>query len=106
MKRHSTPEYEKRLKIAMKAFEAGCVIFSMNTQKWYSPREFIESDEVVVFKMYGMEERHNFTLFYPKFAIQKKMEDLKKAELDFENYIDWIMNAFEFSPKQKNKVTK
>ena len=40
--------YEKRLKIAQEAFDSGCMIFASDSQKWYTPREFVNSGEQLI----------------------------------------------------------
>jgi hypothetical protein len=96
-------EYQERLKIAMKAFEAGCVIRSNDTGKWYTPREFLESDEKVVYTRKGLQDFHNFTTFYPASAIKSRLDALREAEQDFHEFMTKIVHAFDFSPKKKLK---
>jgi hypothetical protein len=90
------PDYEARKKLSVKAFEAGCVICSNG--KFYTPRDFLESDVKVTFMMSGMQEYSNCPLHYPKHAIERKLEDLRKAQQEFESFIQSLTTAFEFHP--------
>lgn len=90
--------YKDKLKLAMKAFEAGCIIYSHESKQWYTPREFMYCDERVVFKAMGMEKHTNFTLLYPEHAIKKKLEDLHRAEHEFDAFMQKMLTAFKMSP--------
>lgn len=96
-------DYHDRLKIAMEAYNKGCVIFSENTRKWYTPREFVDSDEKVIFKRVGLDNYSNFTNFYPAFAIKSKLEALHDAEQEFQDFMKKMLNAFELRPLDKKK---
>ncbi len=92
--------YKDKLKLAMKAFNAGCIIYSHETECWYTPREFMECEERVVYKTLGMEKHTNFTLLYPEHAIKKKLVDLHRAEQEFDAFMQKMLTAFTFSPVQ------
>lgn len=92
--------YKAKLKIALKAFDTGSLIISTETQKWYTPREFMESNERVQVKTYGMQEYSNFTLHYAQNAIKKKLEELHLAQAELDAMVEKVLTAFEFSPKK------
>jgi hypothetical protein len=99
------PDYEARKKLSIKAFEAGCVICSNG--KFYTPRDFLESDVKVTFLKSGMQEYSNCPLHYPKHAIERKLEDVRKAQQELESFMQSLTTAFEFHPvKQPNKKIK
>lgn len=101
----NNPDYEARKKLSIKAFEAGCVICSNG--KFYTPRDFLESDVKVTFMTSGTQEYSNCALHYPKHAVQRKIEDLRKAQHEFESFIQSLTTAFDFHPvKQPNKKYK
>ncbi|MGN7205510.1 hypothetical protein ACTHQF_14640 [Pedobacter sp. SAFR-022] len=96
--------YKIKREIAMKAFNLGCVIFSHDTKKVYTPREFMESDEVVSVQKLGMQDYNNFTLHYAKYAIAKKLEELRHAQEEFDKFMLKMLDAFQLNPQQtKNK---
>lgn len=95
------PDYEARKKLSVKAFESGCVICSKG--KFYTPREFLESDEKVTFMKSGMQEYSNCPLHYPKHAIERKLEDLRKAHKEFESFMQSLITAFELHPVKASK---
>jgi hypothetical protein len=92
------PDYEARLEVSLKAFESGCVIFSSTTKTFYTPRDFLDSDEKVIITKLGLDEHSNCILHHPKHAISRKIEDLQKAHKDFENFVQRMMTAFELHP--------
>ncbi|MGN7203944.1 hypothetical protein ACTHQF_06690 [Pedobacter sp. SAFR-022] len=98
LKDKNSEAYKDKLKLAMKAFKAGCIIYSHETKQWYTPREFMDCDERVVFKAMGMEKHTNFTLLYPEHAIKKKLEDLCRVEQEFDTFMKKMLAAFKFSP--------
>lgn len=104
LKDKNSEAYKDKLKLAMKAFEAGCIIYSHESRHWYTPREFMDCEEKVVFKQLGIERYTNFTLFYPQHAIKKKLEDLHRAEQEFDEFMRKMLTAFQLSPvKVKEK---
>jgi sulfate adenylyltransferase subunit 1 (EFTu-like GTPase family) len=104
LKNKGSEAYKQKLELAMSAFDSGCLIYSHDTCNWYTAREFMESKERVIYKMLGMEKHSNFTLIYPKQAIERKMEDLQKAQLEFDMFIKKVLGAFQISPlDSKNK---
>lgn len=92
--------YKIKREIAVKAYNLGCVIFSHETKKVYTPREFMDSDETVVVKRLGMQDYHNFTLHYAKYAIAKKLEDLRKAHEEFDAFMLKMLDAFQLNPQE------
>ena len=97
--------YKDKLKVALDAFNSGCVIHSNDTGKWYTPREFMDCDERVVFTKVDSSEQINFTLIYPNHAIKRKSHDLQDAEQDFQSFMLKMLDAFKLSPiKGKNKT--
>jgi hypothetical protein len=89
-------DYEARKKVSVKAFESGCVI-CLNG-KFYTPRAFLESDEKVTFMTSGTQEYSNCTLHYPRHAVERKLEDLRKAHKEFESFMQSLITAFELHP--------
>jgi len=92
--------YKDKREIAIKAFNLGCVIFSHDTKKVYTPREFMESDEVVRVQKLGMQSYNNFTLHYAKYAIAKKLEELRHAQEEFDKFMLKMLDAFQLNPQQ------
>ena len=95
------PDYEARKKVSVKAFESGCVI-CLNG-KFYTPRAFLESDEKVTFMTSGTQEYSNCTLHYPRHAVERKLEDLRKAHKEFESFMQSLITAFELNPIKASK---
>jgi len=102
--------YTARLKIAMTAYTSGSIIFSQDTKNIYTPREFLDSNEEVRYKEYGLKEYHNFTLLYPHTLITGLISEVDKAKnqlIDAEKKLHStvlkLFKTFELRPKEKNK---
>lgn len=102
------PYYEQRVEYAIKAHKNGCLIFSPQKKKLYTPREFVESGEEVSFSRPGLEDYINFTQLYPKMALEARIErvqkaqaDLAAAEKELEDVIKKVLKAFKFIPRKK-----
>ena len=98
MNTRTDPNYEGRKKIALKAFNGGYMIFAQDSQRFYTPREFVNSSEKVVIKKIGLDEYMNCTLIDAKHAIGRKLEDLQKAQKEFDQFMNSMMNAFDLHP--------
>lgn len=97
------PIYDERKILAIKAFETGCMLFSSDTQKWYTPKEFLASDEVIKTETYSMHKYSNIVLHSPKGAIAFELEKLHKANKEFDSFLNRVFNAFEMHPIGKDK---
>jgi len=97
--------YKARLEIAKQAFNSCCMISSGGS--WYTPREFLDSDIKVEFMKVGMNTyTKNITMHHVNRAIGRKMEDLQKAQKDFDAFMVKILGAFELNPiESKRKKT-
>ena len=91
-------DYQARKRLAVKAFESGTLIYSTYSHKFYTPREFLDSNEKVVITKNGMDELCNCKLHYPKNAIERKLEDLRRAQDEFDSFLKKVMTAFELHP--------
>jgi hypothetical protein len=67
----------------------------------------MESNERVVLKGDGLEKYSNFTLMYPKQAIERKLEDLPKAQTEFDSFMKKVLGGLSISPRDtKPKSSK
>ena len=98
--------YKTKREIAIKAFNLGCVIFSHDTKKVYTPREFVDSDEVVRVQKLGVQTYNNFTLHYAKHAIAKKLEELRHAQEEFDKFMLKMLDAFQLNPQEAKTKKK
>lgn len=103
LKNKDSKLYREKREFAMRAFNGGCVIYTHGSRKWYTPREFMDSDETIEVKTFGSQDYANVTLMYPKHAIEKRLEDLRKAQEDFDAFMVKMLTAFELNPKPKPK---
>ena len=97
---HKTDKaYQERLVISNKAFKGGHLIFSPKSQKWYTPREFLESNENVEYQRVGMDDFPNVNMFNPIDAIGRQMSILQKAQKDLDEVIIKVRTAFDINSK-------
>lgn len=106
LKNKDSNAYKDKLALAMKAFEEGCFIFSCDSKKLYTPREFMECPERVTSTMYGLQEIHNMNLLYVDHLVKSKLEDLRKAQDDYDAFMKKVMNSFKLSPREPMKKRK
>lgn len=97
------PMYEERVSLATRAFASGCIIFSSDTKEWYTPREFVESNEVLIKSTLALQDYSNMTLLFPKTVVGKELEILQKAQERYNKSMDRILTAFELKPIPKGK---
>jgi hypothetical protein len=71
LKNKNSEAYKAKAQVALKAFESGCLIWCQDGKKFYTPREFMDSDEVVTIKYVELQQYKNYTLVYPQHAIQR-----------------------------------
>jgi hypothetical protein len=96
-------QYELRCKIAKEAFESGCLIF-VTGDRWYTPREFVDSKVVVDIKKLDTREYYeNVTKHTVKHAISHQLTKVRETEKQFEVFMNKVLTAFELHPIKKNK---
>lgn len=93
--------YLLKKKFALDAFKSNCLIYA--NEKWYTPREFMDSDFVLEEKQIGMQKYHNATRHSVKSAVLRKLEDLRKAQKDYEEFMQKVVKAFDLSPVEAKK---
>jgi hypothetical protein len=91
--------YKLRVEVSKKAFNNHCLIFSPESQKWYTPREFLESNEKVERKPVGMHDYYNVSFFNPQSAILRQLEMLQKAQKGLDELILKVNSSFEIISK-------
>jgi hypothetical protein len=77
-----------------------------DTQKWYTPKEFVESNEIIKSDSYALQEYTNIVLHYPKNAISWHKTRAQQSQKDFDSFLERVMNAFELHPIGKGKQSK
>jgi len=73
------PEYAQKRVYAKEAYHAKCFIYSRSTKQWYTPEEFMASDERVVIRR-GKEELGVFLIIDPILAYKQKLELIVKLQ--------------------------
>ena len=95
--------YKDRLKLAQQAFDSGCMLFSADTKKWYTPREFVNSGEQLIPSGAGLDTYRNVTRFYPKYAIEKMLQEKEEADRVFKEFMLKLVDAFDIKSKPRKK---
>ncbi|WP_448104709.1 hypothetical protein [Pedobacter panaciterrae] len=95
------PARTAKLAIAKDAAIAGCLIYSNETGNWYTPKQFMESKERVNIHRGKDDSEKKFRIRIPEAGIKEKMEVLRKAQDDLQNFIALTTEYFEMQAKQK-----
>lgn len=106
LKNKHSKAYKAKLALAMKAFEQGCFIFSVDTKKLYTPREFMDSTERVTSTMYAQQEIFNINLLYIDHLVKSKLEDLRRAQEEYDTFMKKVFEGFNLSPMEPLKKRK
>nr|WP_199083049.1 hypothetical protein [Pedobacter sp. ASV19] len=99
--------YDKRVEIAIKAYKNGCFVFSIKSQKLYTPREYVESGEEVSYSV-GFDQYPDVTLLYPKKAFEaahekvvKAKHELMQSEINLQNVLQKIFVNYDLKPIER-----
>lgn len=98
-------DYNAKLVYAKDAYHSGCWVYSTRTGKLYTPREFVQSDEVINWSR-GEEESGVFTILDPRkfrYLILENVRNQTEEAIKLEKRID---EYYEMSPRPKNKKSK
>lgn len=93
--------YDSRVEVAINAFDNGCMIFTLETKKWYTPREFVNSGELVFYNDKIKKVYNNVRLIPAKKALEIRLEDLEKAQDAFKDFVKRLNGAFNLVPVKK-----
>ncbi|RZK64292.1 MAG: hypothetical protein EOO92_27710 [Pedobacter sp.] len=100
---NATP-HELRVLVAKEAFNSRCMIWSVDDQKYYTPREFVESDVVVEVRFIDSRRYFsNITMFAPEYAIKQELERIKETQTKVDLFIQRVFTAFELQPIVKTQ---
>ena len=96
------PEYAQKRAYAKEAYLTGCWIYSVDNDIWYTPEEFMASGERI--RIYrGQEEKGKYLIRDPKAGLKEKLEQLKKLQLEVDEYSRKLMNYFDFNISKTKK---
>jgi hypothetical protein len=98
--------YKAKLALSIKAFEKGCFIHSKDTGKLYTPREFLESDEKIKIETYAQQDYSNMTLHYVDYLMKSKLAELRKAQQDYDEFMQKVVEGFSLTPRPALKKKK
>ncbi|MES2826702.1 MAG: hypothetical protein V4687_01040 [Bacteroidota bacterium] len=95
--------YDERVQIALKAFKEGYVIFSPDSQKWYTSRTYVESGEEVTYRdPYGTRDKlPTVVLHQPGAAIVAQIDRVELENAKLKLLVKSINEAFNFDPANK-----
>jgi hypothetical protein len=86
--------------VAKDAYYAGCWVYSVTTGKWYTPEEFVESDEKI--RMHrNKPEEGLFKVMDPKAGIRTKLDKLNKMRIELEEFTRKVCDYYDFKRKGK-----
>lgn len=91
-----------KLAIATDAGKAGCLIYSVNTGKWYTPKQFMKADIETVFIKRGRDNGEKiFKIMRPEAGIKQKLDNLQRAETELREFMATVIDVFALEAKQK-----
>lgn len=93
--------YQLKKEFAIRAFNGGCMIYADG--RWYTPREFMDSDFVLEQKQVGMQKYYNATLHHAQAAIERMQADLNKAHEEYQDFMKRVLTAFEMHSREARK---
>lgn len=91
------PGYEAKRAIAKDAWFSGAWIYNSNNGKWYSPEEFMKSDEIVNFNR-GKDDANKFKIRDPKVGIIEKIKILEVAQKEVSEFINRVHEYYDLKP--------
>ena len=98
--RSKDPEYNAKLVHAKDAHAAGCWVYSMQTKKLYTPREFLESDERIhIYR--GKEDQSRFKIVDPRGMLSKLIGDVQERTKEIAKLQQRIYEYYDVVAKGK-----
>jgi len=96
------PEYIAKLAIATDAGKAGCLIYSVDTDKWYTPKQFMKAENEKVGIHRGRDNgEKKFKIMGPESGIKQKLDNLQRAETELREFMTTVIDVFALEAKQK-----
>jgi hypothetical protein len=92
------PHRAGRRKLAIEAFDDNCIIFSTTTKKFYTPVDFVESNEQVIYVTIGAEEHCNCKLHSVEFTAECKLSEFQEALNEYQTFMHKLTTAFSSHP--------
>lgn len=100
MKEQPDIGHQMKRAVAADAYHAGCWVYSVKTGKWYTPEEFVKSDESVDIHR-GKPEEGKFKVVDPKAGIKAKMEKVRIVQMELEEFTKKVCDYYDFKRKGK-----
>lgn len=92
--------YQLKRAVARDAYHAGCWVYSVETGKWYTPEDFVQSAERV--RMHrNKPEEGQFKVMDPKAGIRTKLDKLNKMQMELEEFTKKVCDYYDFKRKGK-----
>lgn len=92
-------QQQKRV-IAKDAYYAGCWVYCIDSGKWYTPEEFVHSPERI-YEHRGKPQDSQFKVMDPKAGISAKMEKVRIAQAELEEFTKKVCDYYDFKRKGK-----
>lgn len=94
------PGAAQKKAIFQEALISGCWIYSTVSKKWYTPDEFMASEETV-HKHRDTDDSKKFVVKHPLIGLQERIDYLKRASEETDNFNKRIHNYYELRRKTK-----
>lgn len=96
------PAYEIKRAIAKDAYFANAWIYNVNSDKWYSPEEFMEANDSISIHR-GDDNSKKFKIRDPKGGILEKSKRVTEAQAQLNDFIERVDRYFELKAIRKDR---
>ena len=94
------PAFQLRRAIAKDAYYANAWIYNPDTDKWYSPEEFMRDGNLITIHR-GADNTHKFKIRDPKTGILEKSKRVTEAQRQLNEFIERVDQYYELKAIRK-----
>lgn len=91
--------YQQKRAIAKDAHYSGCWIYVPATDKWYTPKEFVESTETIRRKR-GADNSSDYKIRDPKSGLIEKIKQLEKLQNEVKDFSNRLFEYYDLKQKK------
>lgn len=99
MQVRDAPGAAEKKAIYQEALLSGCWIYSKVSKRWYTPEEFMDSEETVN-KHRGSDDGKKFVVKHPLIGLQERIDVLHRTSQEIDAFNKRIHNYYELKRKQ------
>lgn len=99
MRVKDSPGAAEKKAIYQEALLSGCWIYSKVSKRWYTPDEFMASEETVQ-KHRGDNDSYKFAVKHPLIGLQERIDLLKRTQEEINSFNQKIHSYYDLRRKQ------